>query len=103
MPATRGLLSRFLLIIAVILLSLLSDRSVYAQADLSPELRDKIDKLATDGERGKDRLPEGLRFGATRTKDAGNFRDAIQYWLHQQTVHRGGYVALAGAGKAVAR
>lgn len=44
MPESRGLLSRFVLLIAVILLSL----AVVANAqDLSPELRDKIDKLAT--------------------------------------------------------
>ena len=45
MLEARCLLSRFALIIAVIL-SLLS--ATNAQADLSPELRDKIDKLATD-------------------------------------------------------
>lgn len=45
MPESRGLLSRFVLLIAVILLSL----PVVANAqDLSPELRDKIDRLATD-------------------------------------------------------
>src|SRR5256714_12889625 len=45
MPEARSLLSRFVLI-TVILLSLLLGAN--AQADLSPELRDKIDKLATD-------------------------------------------------------
>jgi len=48
MPEARGLLSRFLLIIAVILLSLPLGTDANAQADLSPELRSKIDKLATD-------------------------------------------------------
>jgi len=43
MPEARGLLSRFALIIAVILLSL----SANAQ-ELSPELRSRIDKLAND-------------------------------------------------------
>src|SRR5689334_22823529 len=45
MPEARGLLFRFVLIIAVILLSL---PFANAQTDLSPELREKIDKLATD-------------------------------------------------------
>src|SRR5215470_16029062 len=45
MPEARGSLSRLLLIIAVILLSL---SGVKAQAELSPELRGRIDKLATD-------------------------------------------------------
>lgn len=45
MPDARGFLSRFALIIAVILSSL---SLVNAQADLSPELRSKIDKVATD-------------------------------------------------------
>jgi CubicO group peptidase (beta-lactamase class C family) len=39
---------RFLLSIAVIVLSLLLGITANAQADLSPELRSKIDKLATD-------------------------------------------------------
>ena len=45
MPEARGLLFRFVLIIAVILLSL---PFANAQTDLSPELREKIDKLAND-------------------------------------------------------
>ena len=48
MPEASGLLSRFLLIIAVILLLLPSGTVANAQTDLSPELRGKIDKLATD-------------------------------------------------------
>src|ERR1700741_1065345 len=48
MPDARGLLSRFLLLIAVILSLLSFDVNVNAQADLSPKLRSKIDKLATD-------------------------------------------------------
>jgi CubicO group peptidase (beta-lactamase class C family) len=40
--------ARFVLIVAVIMLSLLSGANVNAQADLSPELRSRIDKLATD-------------------------------------------------------
>src|ERR1044071_8568320 len=48
MPEARGLLSRFVLIIAVVLLSLSLGADINAQADLSPELRSKIDKLATD-------------------------------------------------------
>src|ERR1043166_2032206 len=44
MPEARGLLSRFVFIIALIVLSL---PGANAQ-DLSPELRGKIDKLATD-------------------------------------------------------
>jgi CubicO group peptidase (beta-lactamase class C family) len=48
MAEARGLLPRFVLIVAVIMLSLLSGTDVYAQTDLSPELRSKIDKLATD-------------------------------------------------------
>src|SRR5215813_2700753 len=47
MPAARGLFSRFVLIIAV-LLSLTFATEANAQADLSPEVRSKIDKLATD-------------------------------------------------------
>jgi CubicO group peptidase (beta-lactamase class C family) len=46
MAEARGLLSRFVLIVVVIMLSLLSGANVDAQ-DLSPELRSKIDKLAT--------------------------------------------------------
>jgi hypothetical protein len=43
MPEARGLLSHFVLIIAVILFG------IHANAqELSPELRGKIDKLATD-------------------------------------------------------
>src|SRR6476661_8017681 len=48
MPASRRLFSHFALIIAVVLLSLFSSSYVNAQGDLSPELRDKIDKLATE-------------------------------------------------------
>ncbi len=40
--------ARFVLIVAVIMLSLLLGASVNAQTDLSPELRSRIDKLATD-------------------------------------------------------
>src|SRR5689334_6613736 len=46
MPEARGLLSRFILIIAVILLSL--PFAANAQGELSPELRARIDRLATD-------------------------------------------------------
>ena len=46
MREAHGLLSRFVLIIAVIMLSLGAE--AHAQADLSPELRSKIDKLAND-------------------------------------------------------
>jgi len=45
MLEARGLWSRFVMIIVVILLSL---TLANAQADLSPELRAKIDKLAND-------------------------------------------------------
>jgi D-alanyl-D-alanine carboxypeptidase len=48
MPEARRLFSRCALIVALILLSLLSPTSASAQADLSPALRDKIDKLATE-------------------------------------------------------
>ena len=45
MPASRRSFSHF---IAVVLLSLFSSSYVNAQGDLSPELRDKIDKLSTE-------------------------------------------------------
>ena len=48
MPQTRGLLSRSVLIITVILFLLPWSTDAKAQTDLSPELRGKIDKLATD-------------------------------------------------------
>ena len=48
MPEARILRARFALIIAVVLLSLVSSANANAQADLSPELSAKIDKLATD-------------------------------------------------------
>src|ERR1043165_4775675 len=48
MPEARSLLSRLVLTIAVILLSLSFNTNTSAQAELSPELRGKIDKLATD-------------------------------------------------------
>jgi CubicO group peptidase (beta-lactamase class C family) len=44
MPEARGLLCRFALIIALLVLGTAAN----AQADLSPELRGKIDKLATE-------------------------------------------------------
>ena len=44
MPEARGLLSRFVLLIALLLLG----TNANAQADLSPEVRGKIDKLATE-------------------------------------------------------
>jgi CubicO group peptidase (beta-lactamase class C family) len=46
MPEAHGSLSRFVLIVAVILFSL--GAHVNAQTDLSPELRSRIDKLAND-------------------------------------------------------
>ena len=48
MFAARRSFSHFALIVFVVLLSLLSTRSANAQGDLSPELKAKIDKLATD-------------------------------------------------------
>ena len=48
MPEARGLLSRVILIVAVILLSLPLGIEANAQTDLSPEVRAKIDKLAAD-------------------------------------------------------
>ena len=48
MPEVRRLSSRFISIVAVILLSFVSVVNTNAQADLSPELRGKIDKLASD-------------------------------------------------------
>jgi D-alanyl-D-alanine carboxypeptidase len=44
----RRSFSHFALIVLVVLLGLLSTSSAKAQADLSPELKEKIDKLATD-------------------------------------------------------
>src|SRR5215470_3362852 len=46
MPEGRLLSARFALIVAVILLSLVSNAA--AQGDLSPEVRGRIDKLAAD-------------------------------------------------------
>jgi len=48
MPVARHLSSRFALIIAAVLLSVSWATVANAQGDLSPELRSKIDKLATD-------------------------------------------------------
>lgn len=48
MPQAPGLFSRYISIVALILLSVLSTSTANAQADVSPELRDKIDRLATD-------------------------------------------------------
>src|ERR1041385_3128345 len=48
MPQVRGSFSRFIPIIALVLLSLVSATNAIAQADASPELRERIDKLATD-------------------------------------------------------
>ena len=48
MPQVRGSFSRFIPIIALVSLSLVSATNAIAQADASPELRERIDKLATD-------------------------------------------------------
>jgi CubicO group peptidase (beta-lactamase class C family) len=48
MPETRGLMARFVSLITLTLFTMLSGVSASAQGDLSPELRAKIDKLATD-------------------------------------------------------
>ena len=48
MPDARGSLTRFVLLIAIILLPLFSGVDANAQGELSPELRSKIDKLADD-------------------------------------------------------
>jgi hypothetical protein len=70
MPEARGLLCRFALIIA-----LLGYRGI-------GEVR-CAERFDCGGERWKDRLLEGLWFGASRTENTGNFRDAIQHWFHQ--------------------
>jgi len=48
MPEVRRLSSLFISIIAIVLLSLSAGVDANAQADLSPEMRGKIDKLASD-------------------------------------------------------
>ena len=48
MPQARGLRSRFVLLVSLVFVVLLATINGNAQADLSPELRDQIDKLATD-------------------------------------------------------
>src|SRR5262249_35031448 len=60
-------------------------------------------RFARDREGWANRLPAGLRDGATRSHGAGSATDALQYRFDQQAIHRRGDTYACRAGESFAR